>query len=97
MQEQAMMNYIANNYSEPGQYSILRNHDCASMVNGAMSQVGIGDDAVISVAQAGGVLLPQLPTTSALMAGTFPGAQIVQIPKGGSVPAAMTSFDSVKK
>jgi RHS repeat-associated protein len=92
-QEQAMMNYIASNYSKPGQYSVLRNHDCASMVNGAMSKAGIGDDAVISVAQAGGVLLPQLPTTSALMASTFPGAQIVQIPQGGVVPAIMNSFN----
>ena len=92
-QEQTMMNYITSNYSQPGQYSVLRNHDCASMVNGAMSQAGIGDDVITSVAQAGGALFPQLPTTSALMASTFPGAQTVQIPQGGAIPAIMNSFN----
>ena len=96
-QEQQMINYLQGNYSPQsgGQYSIARNHDCASAVTGALSQVGIGDGILEGAAQAGGVLLPQVPSTPQLMAESYPGASIVQIPQGASIPASLGSFNPV--
>lgn len=94
-QEQQMINYFQGNYSPQsgGQYSIIKNHDCASAVTGALSQAGIGNGILDGVAEAGGILLPQVPSTPQLMAQSFPGASIVQIPQGGTIPTSLSSFN----
>jgi hypothetical protein len=94
-QEQQMINYLNGNYSPQsgGHYSIIKNHDCASAVTDALSQAGIGNGVLDSVAQAGGILLPQVPSTPQIMAQSFPGTSIVQIPQGGTIPAFLGSFN----
>lgn len=94
-QEQAMMAYLNGNYSPTsgGQYSILKNHDCASAVAGALSSVGIGDDLIVGAAQDGGILLPQVPSTPSLMAQSYPGTSMVQIPQGSTAPSVLNSFN----
>ncbi|GLQ95536.1 RHS repeat-associated core domain-containing protein [Dyella acidisoli] len=93
-QEQKMIDYLQSNYSPQsgGKYSVLR-HDCATAANGALSAAGIGDGIIDGAAQAGGILLPQLPSTSAMIAASYPGASIVQIPQGGSAPSFLGSFN----
>jgi RHS repeat-associated protein len=95
-QEQKMIDYLQGNYSPQsgGKYSVL-SHDCATAANGALSAAGIGDDIIDGAAQAGGILLPQLPSTSAMIATSYPGASIVQIPRGGSAPSFLESFNPV--
>jgi uncharacterized protein RhaS with RHS repeats len=94
-QEQQMINYLNGNYSPQsgGHYSIIKNHDCASAVTGAMSNAGIGNDVLGNLAQAGVVLFPQVPSTPQLIAQSLPGTSIVQIPQGGTIPASLGSFN----
>jgi uncharacterized protein RhaS with RHS repeats len=94
-QEQQMMAYLQGNYSpqSSGKYSIIKNHDCASAVTGALSSVGIGNGILDGVAEAGGILLPQVPATPDLMAQSYPGTSIIQIPQGSTAPSVLSSFN----
>ena len=91
-QEQQMMDYFKNNYTSRDNYSKWT-HDCATAVNGALATAGIGNDIAEGVAEAGGIWLPNLPLTSQFTASSFPGASIIQIPQGSSVPASLSSFN----
>ncbi|MEX1829124.1 RHS repeat-associated core domain-containing protein [Luteibacter sp. CQ10] len=93
-QEKTMMDYMNDEYSERSteKCSIL-SHDCATAVNGALSSAKVGDELVMATAQAGGILLNNLPSTSATLARSFPGASVLQIPQGGSVPSSLGAFN----
>lgn len=91
-QEQQMIDYLQANYTQPGQYSILT-HDCATAVNRALLQAGIGQNTVQGVEVGGGVVFTNLPITASLLAGSFPGASSFEMPAGSAVPSSMSSFN----
>lgn len=91
-QEQTMIDTIKQNYTQKGQYSIVK-HDCATMVADALSAAGIGNDYVNQVASQGGVPFAQIPYTPAFMAASFPGTQTYQIPRGSTIPAYYQGFN----
>ena len=93
-QEAAMVAYLNDNYSpQSGRHYSIFNHSCATAVNGALGSQGIGDDAILGVAQAGGIMLPQLPSTAGFIGSTYPGASIISIPQGAAIPRSLLSFN----
>jgi RHS repeat-associated protein len=93
-QEQRMSAYLNGNYSpQSGQRYSIFNHDCGTAVNGALGSVGIGDDAIVGAAQAGGIMLPQLPSTAGFIGSTYPGASVIEVPQGAAVPGSLSSFN----
>jgi len=90
-QEQAMANYLNHNYLNTKYHAAT--HNCATAVNGALMSTGIGTDLALSIIQDGGVPFFQLPGTSSFIALTGPNVQIIQIPKGGQLPAFVQGFD----
>jgi hypothetical protein len=92
-QEQAMKQYIMNNYFHGRPYTILGNHDCASMVNGALGTQGIGDSIIGQHDRSGVPYLPMNPVTAAERAASYPGVQTYSIPQGGSIPSIMNQLN----
>jgi len=92
-QEQAMQQYIMANYAHGRPYSIWRNHDCASMVNGALGTQGIGEADILQHAQNGVLYMPMDPVTAAERAASYPGVQTISIPEGGAIPGIMGQFN----
>ncbi|MBD3816151.1 MAG: RHS repeat protein, partial [Halothiobacillus sp.] len=87
-QEQAMINYIMNQYGPhaKSKYSIIKNHDCASMVSGALASVGIGINTLMNQANVFGGTYPMLPFTSEQMAASSFGVSTYFLPQNGEVP-----------
>lgn len=93
-QEAAMIAYLNGNYSpQSGQPYSAFSHNCATAVNGALGNQGIGDNAIVGVAQAGGIMLPILPSTAGFIGSTYPGASVISVPQGAAVPGSLSSFN----
>jgi len=91
-QEQAMMDYIKKNYSNPGNYSKW-NHDCATAANGALRQGNIDVPLINAYTDNGGILPNNLPSTTAAAAQDFPGVQTIDIPQGAPIPGSLKAFN----
>ncbi|ECJ4508830.1 hypothetical protein DNU24_25230 [Salmonella enterica subsp. salamae] len=90
-QEKEMMQYIKENYSKIGDYSILH-HDCATMVLDAMSAAGVSRDFII-YAIANGGKPAQLPTTVGYIGSILSGRNSVHYPQGAPLSPVLAHYN----
>ena len=89
-QESAIIQTMST-YTPPSYNAAFCN--CATAVTNALANAGIGVDILQAMRMGDNAEIPDLPTTAANMALSMPGATVITIPQGGSVPAELSQFN----